>query len=107
MRSTTSVVAMSSACAIFADGRRASRSRPPSSSCLGATKTSVADAPDCSKAARELGWRPRTSFADGLRKTVDWYRAVRSVDHGLPSRAEAVACGSFFTIRGHLRETAA
>jgi len=28
---------------------------------------------DCSKIKRELGWKPRTTFEDGLRKTVDWY----------------------------------
>ena len=28
---------------------------------------------DTSKAARELGWGPRESFDDGLRKTVRWY----------------------------------
>ena len=28
---------------------------------------------DCSKIKNELGWRPKTSFEDGLRKTVDWY----------------------------------
>lgn len=30
---------------------------------------------DCAKSERELGWVPRVSFADGLRETVDWYRA--------------------------------
>ena len=28
---------------------------------------------DCGKIERELGWRPTTSFADGLRTTVQWY----------------------------------
>mgnify|MGYP000701109978 CR=1 FL=1 len=28
---------------------------------------------DASKIATELGWRPRESFATGLRKTVRWY----------------------------------
>ncbi len=28
---------------------------------------------DPSKAERELGWRPRTTFDDGLRRTVTWY----------------------------------
>jgi dTDP-glucose 4,6-dehydratase len=43
--------------------------------------TFVADRPahdrryalDCRKITRELGWRPRTSFDDGLAKTVRWY----------------------------------
>jgi UDP-glucose 4-epimerase len=29
---------------------------------------------DCAKAARVLGWRPRTSLADGLAETVAYYR---------------------------------
>ncbi len=32
---------------------------------------------DASKAARELGWAPRETFATGLRKTVAWYLANR------------------------------
>ena len=32
---------------------------------------------DCAKIQRELGWRPRESFATGLEKTVDWYLAHR------------------------------
>jgi dTDP-glucose 4,6-dehydratase len=39
-----------------------------------------------SKLTAELGWRPARSFADGLRETVEWYRAneawVRSVRSG-------------------------
>jgi dTDP-glucose 4,6-dehydratase len=30
---------------------------------------------DCSKAERELGWTPQVKFEDGLRETIDWYRA--------------------------------
>ena len=29
---------------------------------------------DSTKLRTELGWEPRTSFADGLARTVDWYR---------------------------------
>ncbi len=29
---------------------------------------------DSSKASRDLGWQTRVAFADGLSKTVDWYR---------------------------------
>jgi dTDP-glucose 4,6-dehydratase len=29
---------------------------------------------DCAKIERELGWRPRVSFDDGLRDTVAWYQ---------------------------------
>jgi dTDP-glucose 4,6-dehydratase len=30
--------------------------------------------PDISVAARDLGWAPRVDVADGLRRTVDWFR---------------------------------
>ena len=30
---------------------------------------------DCSKIKEELGWRPTTDFAQGLRETIDWYLA--------------------------------
>ncbi len=33
---------------------------------------------DISKAEQRLGWKPSTSFEDGLRETIDWYR-----HHGL------------------------
>ncbi len=29
---------------------------------------------DCSKAERELNWKPEIAFSDGLRDTIDWYR---------------------------------
>jgi dTDP-glucose 4,6-dehydratase len=29
---------------------------------------------DCSKAERELNWKPEIVFGDGLRDTIDWYR---------------------------------
>jgi dTDP-glucose 4,6-dehydratase len=29
---------------------------------------------DCTKIERELGWRPRIAFEEGLRETVRWYR---------------------------------
>jgi dTDP-glucose 4,6-dehydratase len=29
---------------------------------------------DCSKAERELNWKPEVGFSDGLRDTIDWYR---------------------------------
>ena len=46
-------------------------------------KTFVTDRPghdlryamDFSKLTRELGWRPRESFASGIRRTVEWYLA--------------------------------
>src|ERR1039458_4938023 len=31
------------------------------------------DAMDITKIERELGWRPRETFASGLRKTIEWY----------------------------------
>jgi dTDP-glucose 4,6-dehydratase len=30
---------------------------------------------DCTRAERELGWRPVVPFAEGLRETIEWYRA--------------------------------
>jgi dTDP-glucose 4,6-dehydratase len=47
--------------------------------------TYVADRPghdrryaiNCDKIQRELGWKPRESFATGLEKTVDWYLGHR------------------------------
>ena len=32
---------------------------------------------DVSRAKRRLGWRSTTSLEEGLRRTVDWYRAHR------------------------------
>lgn len=32
---------------------------------------------DCAKARSELGWMPRLDLAQGLRLTVDWYKALR------------------------------
>jgi len=29
---------------------------------------------DSSKIQKELGWSPRTTFEDGIKKTIDWYR---------------------------------
>lgn len=52
----------------------------------GALKRYVEDRPshdrryllDHSKIERELGWRPRIAFDEGLRETVDWYREHRA-----------------------------
>src|SRR5262249_57759843 len=30
---------------------------------------------DCSKAERELGWRPQVTFGDGMQETITWYRS--------------------------------
>jgi len=30
---------------------------------------------DCAKAERELGWKPRVTFAEGLEQTIAWYRS--------------------------------
>ncbi|RMF34127.1 MAG: NAD-dependent epimerase/dehydratase family protein, partial [Chlorobiota bacterium] len=32
---------------------------------------------DCSKAERELGWRPRIPFEEGLAQTIAWYQQNR------------------------------
>ncbi|TSA52084.1 MAG: GDP-L-fucose synthase [Actinobacteria bacterium] len=39
---------------------------------------------DASRAERELGWHSHTDFEDGLRQTVDWYRANRAVAEQAP-----------------------
>ena len=31
--------------------------------------------PDISKIKKELGWSPKVKFADGLKKTIEWYQA--------------------------------
>lgn len=36
------------------------------------------------KAERCLGWRPETGLAEGLRRTVEWYRANREWLQGMP-----------------------
>ncbi len=56
-----------------------------------------ADAPatwaDTSKAARLLGWKPRTAWRDGVKQVVEWYAANRSwarevrTDDGVPRRS--------------------
>ena len=33
---------------------------------------------DAGKIERELGWRPRFSFEQGIEQTVDWYLANRA-----------------------------
>ncbi len=29
---------------------------------------------DCSKAKRQLGWKPKYTLREGLAETIDWYR---------------------------------
>ncbi len=42
---------------------------------------------DSSKIRRELGWAPAVGFDDGLRATVEWYRANRGWWEPLRERA--------------------
>src|SRR5262249_56574910 len=44
---------------------------------------------DTSRAQRAFGWHSTTSFADGLRETVDWYRATRRPSASMYTRATA------------------
>jgi dTDP-glucose 4,6-dehydratase len=40
---------------------------------------------DCSKAERELGWKPAVIFAEGLRETIAWYEANQGWVKGVRS----------------------
>jgi GDP-L-fucose synthase len=40
---------------------------------------------DTTRAERTLGWKSRTAFDDGLRRTVEWYQAHREAKAGTPS----------------------
>lgn len=59
-------------------------------------RTTVPDRPghdrryllDSSRIRRELGWEPRTAFADGLRETVAWYAANREWWEALRDRSQ-------------------
>ncbi len=42
---------------------------------------------DASRALAEFGWQSTTSFPDGLRATVDWYRGVRKPASSVYTRA--------------------
>jgi nucleoside-diphosphate-sugar epimerase len=42
---------------------------------------------DCAKANRELGWAPRVTLAEGIARTVAWWRA--NVDATPGMRADA------------------
>ncbi|MDI7275479.1 MAG: hypothetical protein QME94_05840, partial [Anaerolineae bacterium] len=41
--------------------------------------------PDASKARRLLGFTPEVSLRDGLKRTIDWFRAERAVSYHLPA----------------------
>lgn len=43
---------------------------------------------DASKIARELGWTARVPFAEGLARTIDWYRAHEDWTRALRARVE-------------------
>jgi dTDP-glucose 4,6-dehydratase len=45
---------------------------------------------DCSKTEREIGWRPRIPFEQGLADTVQWYR-----DH--PDWIKSIRTGQYLT----------
>lgn len=48
---------------------------------------------DASKAMRVLGWKGRVTFADGLRRTVDWFRAHPERLTGRPEPLHAAPTG--------------
>ena len=45
--------------------------------------------PDASKAAKELGWRARTTLTKGLRETIEWYRAQQRSSTPRPRTEES------------------
>lgn len=47
---------------------------------------------DTSKAEREFGFKATTSFEDGLRKTIEWYKQTQLVMH--KTFAETTPCVS-------------
>lgn len=46
---------------------------------------------DCAKAERLFGFRATTSMRDGLRRTIDWYRAARERESLFPADARGEA----------------
>lgn len=54
---------------------------------------------DCSKARQELGWRPRWPLEDGLRATVEWYRA-----YGRGADVRAVVLNQISSYQNTLQE---
>lgn len=34
---------------------------------------------DCSKAYQEIGWQPKTSLEDGIKKTMEWYKSIINI----------------------------
>jgi dTDP-glucose 4,6-dehydratase len=56
---------------------------------------------DSARIRRELGWRPRHSFTEGLARTVDWYRENRAWwERHVPERDPATAPGPAHEPRG-------
>ena len=41
--------------------------------------------PDTSLARKELGWEPRVPLAEGLRRTIEWFRTIRLSDYRPPT----------------------
>jgi UDP-glucuronate decarboxylase len=47
--------------------------------------------PDIAEARARLGWEPRVALEDGLRRTVDYFRAVLRLPAALPVAPRAAA----------------
>jgi len=38
-------------------------------------------AADLTRAKNLLGWQPKVSYEDGFKRTIDWYRSQKNLEH--------------------------
>ncbi|HUK60465.1 MAG TPA: thiamine pyrophosphate-dependent enzyme [Stellaceae bacterium] len=51
---------------------------------------------DCGKAARELGWQPKTTLKDGIAKTLAWWQANEPTPHAGAAGAKTPSAEEFY-----------